>query len=54
MFLSVFWWADEESAGPHHRDEGAHFFHRSALDCFLPTLDIGPLTRMLSLKSCFL
>lgn len=35
VFLSVFWWADEESAGPHHRDEGAHFFHRSALDCLL-------------------
>lgn len=35
VFLSVFWWADEESAGPHHRDEGAHFFHRSALYCLL-------------------
>lgn len=35
MFLSVFWWADEESAGARHRDEGAHFFHRSALDCLL-------------------
>lgn len=32
VFLSVFWWADEESAGPHRRDEGPHFFHRSALD----------------------
>lgn len=35
VFLSVFWWADEESAGAHHRDEGAHFFHRYALDCLL-------------------
>lgn len=33
--LSVFWWADEESAGAHHRDEEAHFFHGSALDCLL-------------------
>lgn len=35
--LSVFCWADEESAGAHCRDEGVHFFHRSALDClFFP------------------
>lgn len=29
------WWADEESAGAHGRDEGVHFFHRSALDCLV-------------------
>lgn len=38
--LSVFWWADEESAGAHCRDEGAHFFHRSALDCHFPARSI--------------
>lgn len=57
VFLSVFWWAAEESAGPHHRDEGAHFFHRSALNClFCPAFFFhkGPLTKMPSLKSCFL
>lgn len=26
VFLSVFWWADEESAGAHHGDEGGKFF----------------------------
>lgn len=50
VFLSVFWWADEESAGPHHRDEGAHFFHRSALDSC--TSHNGPLAKVLSLNSC--
>lgn len=29
------WWADEESAGAHGRDEEVHFFHRSALDCLV-------------------
>lgn len=45
VFLSVFWWADEESAAPHHRDEGAHFFHRFALDslCFPSQNHKGPL-----------
>lgn len=52
----VFWWADEESAGAHHRDEGAHFFHRSALDGLLSpcTSHQRPLTKIISLKLCFL
>lgn len=56
VLLSVFWWADEESAGAHHRDEEAHFFHRSALDCLLfsCTNHKRPLTKILSLKWCFL